>query len=532
MKRNDEYILKRIKPPSKMSVDLSTEDYKTKKLEKVYEYKDMGFSLNDSIDIVNGDMSLNKNTLKKKKKSRKSIVLFTIFIVIIVVCIMYFMRFSPDSTNAVQSDSVNQNIELELSQNETILIVGSDERPEVDKGSGTSKDVPGVRTDVMIMANIPKDGSRMVITSIPRDLNVFRPECYSYDYKTKKVNTSEKVPSQNNVKINSVYEQGGPQCLVKTIENFTDQSITRYAQMNFDDFSTVIDSLGGIEITAKDRVEDEILGTIIPRSGKYILDGNTTLNYARARHVIGTPMSDFDRMKRQQEIIDAALKSIENSMSPKVLMQIITGILPNMTVDNLGVNDVAKLVTKASSINKENIFMNTLPTLEEENIQGNILYDEIEVQNYFISINSKRPIHGQVIKDKDGIEATTLISLPRNIHLIYSGETSENKEILKNYLTQKGVSVSTTKDSRFKYRDSTIYANGRNADEAATIMYILQDAKISTEKVIVEKQDDSDLVIVVGENMSIQDIIPPGEIQVFIPSGVSQVKDILPVFLN
>lgn len=27
MKRNDEYILKRIKPPSKMSVDLSSEEY-------------------------------------------------------------------------------------------------------------------------------------------------------------------------------------------------------------------------------------------------------------------------------------------------------------------------------------------------------------------------------------------------------------------------------------------------------------------------------------------------------------------------
>lgn len=95
-----------------------------------------------------------------------------------------------------------------------------------------------------------------------------------------------------------------------------------------------------------------------------------------------------------------------------------------------------------------------------------------------------------------------------------------------------GINSNCFIDSRFKYRDSTIYANSRNTDEAATIMYILQDAKISTEKINVEKQDDSDLVIVIGENMSIQDIIPPGEIQVFIPSGVSQVKDILPVFLN
>ena len=127
---------------------------------------------------------------------------------------------------------------------------------------------------------------------------------------------------------------------------------------------------------------------------------------------------------------------------------------------------------------------------------------------------------------------TTLSSLPHSVHLIYNDKTHKNKDILENYLSQKGVRVSNIVDTRFNYHDSTIYANSRNADEDATMMYILQDAKISTEKINVEKQDDSDLVIVVGENMNIQDIIPPGEIQVFIPSGVSQVKDILPVFLN
>lgn len=532
MKRNDEYILQRIKTPSKMSVDMSLEGYKLKKLEKIYEYKDMGFSLQDSIDIVNGDASPNKRMLKKKKKNGKIATFFIVFVSLIALLIAYFLRFSPNNTNAVQSDSVNQDIEMTLSQNENILFVGSDERPKVDKGSGTSKDVPGVRTDVMIVASIPKDGSRMVLTSIPRDLNVDQPECYFYDYKSKKIDKSKTVPAQNNVKVNSIYEKGGPQCLVKTIDNITGQNITRYAQMNFDDFSAIIDSLGGVEINVKDRVEDEILGTIVPHSGTYVMDGNTALNYARARHVVGTSMSDFDRIKRQQEIIDATLESIKTSISPKVLTQVVTQVLPNMTVDNLNINDVAGLATKASKMNRENIFMNTFPTLGEENSQGNILYDETEVNNYFASINSQRPIHGQVAKDEKGIEATTLSSLSHSVHLIYNDKTHKNKDILENYLSQKGVRVSNIVDTRFNYHDSTIYANSRNADEAATMMYILQDAKISTEKINVEKQDDSDLVIVVGENMNIQDIIPPGEIQVFIPSGVSQVKDILPVFLN
>ena len=205
MKRNDEYILQRIKTPSKMSVDMSLEGYKLKKLEKIYEYKDMGFSLQDSIDIVNGDASPNKKMLKKKKKNGKIATFFIVFVSLIALLIAYFLRFSPNNTNAVQSDSVNQDIEMTLSQNENILFVGSDERPKVDKGSGTSKDVPGVRTDVMIVASIPKDGSRMVLTSIPRDLNVDQPECYFYDYKSKKIDKSKTVPAQNNVKVNSIY---------------------------------------------------------------------------------------------------------------------------------------------------------------------------------------------------------------------------------------------------------------------------------------------------------------------------------------
>lgn len=531
MKNSDERILRMIKQPSRMSVDVSIDEYKRQQIEKVYEYKSMGYSLKESVNIVNGDMRHSNVLLQKRKKNKKIfITFFVLMILLTIIFTSYFWYMSPKNTKAVQADNVNENKDISLSQDELILFVGSDERPDVDKGSGTSKDVPGIRTDIMTLISIPQDGSRAVITSIPRDLNIDRAECYEYDYKTKKISTSSKIPIQNNVKINSIYEQGGPQCLVKTIDGITGKNITRYAQMNFEDFSTIIDSIGGVEITTDSRVEDEILGTIIPRAGTYVLSGEKALDYARARHVIGTSMSDFDRIKRQQEIMQATLKKASNSLSPTVISQVVTKVLPNMTVDNLGINDAIGLMNKAVGMNRNNIFMSTIPVLDEENSQGNILYDEETVQDYFSSISSKRPIDGEVIDSESGYYGATIESFTQQIILVYNDKTIENKNSLEQFLSQNGIRYKAIKEDSMTPIVSTIYSNIHNSNETATMMYVLQDAKVSTEKINVEK-GEGDLVIVIGEKMNIQ-YIPQKNIKVFIPSGVSQVKDILPVFLK
>lgn len=528
MKNNQDYILERIKSPSKMSVDTSLDAYKKQQLQRVYKYQSMGYSLKESIDIVNGDRSYNK----KNKNNRKVIVTIVgICITAVVLLLSYFLYLSPKDIQAIQTENAKKDDNIALSQDEMILFVGSDERPAIDKGSGTSKDVPGVRTDVMALISIPQDGSRAVVTSIPRDLNVNRPKCSKYDYKTKKTSNTDIISPQNNVKINSIYEQGGPQCLVKTIDNITGENITRYAQINFDDFSTIIDSIGGVEITVNNRVEDEILGTIIPHAGVHVLDGEKALDYARARHVIGTPMNDFDRINRQQEVMKEVVNKIQNSLSPSVVSQIITKVLPNMTVDNLGINDALQIMNKASHLHKDNIFMGTIPVLQEENDQGNILYDNDIVKDYFSSITSERPINGQDIDDTRGFYGKTVNSSENTIMLVYEDDTENNKEKLEQFLYQNGFDVESIKKDTISSKTSTIYTNSYNANEAATMMYVLQDADISTEKLNINEYNDNCTVIVIGKEMNIYNI-PPADIKVFIPFGTSEIKNVLPVFLN
>jgi anionic cell wall polymer biosynthesis LytR-Cps2A-Psr (LCP) family protein len=77
--------------------------------------------------------------------------------------------------------------------------------------------------------------------------------------------------------------------------------------------STLIDALGGVEITVKERIpvggphhtgqplDEWVKGWIEP--GTQLMDGFTAQWYARSRHTT----SDFDRMRRQRELQQAIL---------------------------------------------------------------------------------------------------------------------------------------------------------------------------------------------------------------------------------
>ena len=89
--------------------------------------------------------------------------------------------------------------------------------------------------------------------------------------------------------------------------------IPYYATIDMYAFEALIDALGGVEITVKDRIplggphhtgqplEEWVKGWIEP--GTQRMDGYTANWYARSRHTT----SDFDRMRRQRELQQAIL---------------------------------------------------------------------------------------------------------------------------------------------------------------------------------------------------------------------------------
>ncbi|MBT4937061.1 LCP family protein [Candidatus Peregrinibacteria bacterium] len=178
-----------------------------------------------------------------------------------------------------------------------ILLVGQ---------GGRGHDGPEL-TDTMIVASIDFEKKNIVMLSVPRDFWVDTKqfggsrinEVYRNvkNYLETRFNTSEDIAREEAMRL-----------LISELENVVDIQIPYYARIDFDGFMQVINRLEGIEV----EVEKDIYDETYPdgnwgyelfelKQGIQTLDGETALKYSRSRH----DSSDFDRAKRQQNVIQA-----------------------------------------------------------------------------------------------------------------------------------------------------------------------------------------------------------------------------------
>jgi LCP family protein required for cell wall assembly len=168
----------------------------------------------------------------------------------------------------------------------TLLLMGLDQR------SGSA--LPG-RADVIMIANVDPVTRRVNLLSIPRDLWV-------------------EIPGHGENRINSAYfygefdggEGGGPGLVKSTLELNFGIDIDYYGTLDFECFERIIDILGGITVDVPEEIRDDrypddsygYMRIYIP-AGRQHMDGETALQYVRARH----QSSDFSRMRRQQQVL-------------------------------------------------------------------------------------------------------------------------------------------------------------------------------------------------------------------------------------
>jgi LCP family protein required for cell wall assembly len=171
-----------------------------------------------------------------------------------------------------------------------ILIVGSDSRENLPEGFDNFGSFGGERTDVIMVAHvIPGEGGQLL--SLPRDLKVAIPE--------------------NGVnKINAAFVFGGPDLLVRTVQDNFDIPIHHYVEIDFGGFARVVDALGGVTKTFEHAARDQKSGLDVD-AGTVVMDGETALAYARSRNyqelIDGSWTTvngnDIGRTQRQQEVL-------------------------------------------------------------------------------------------------------------------------------------------------------------------------------------------------------------------------------------
>jgi len=169
------------------------------------------------------------------------------------------------------------------------------------------------RTDTMIVVSINRTTNTVSMLSFPRDLFVYIP-----GWTMQRLNLAFTHGEQVG------WTGGGFGLLRQTIFYNFGINIHYYVEVKLSGFKQIIDTLGGVNLTVDCAIQDrELIGAEPPTQAKgpddkgyyvlpigaYTLNGDGALWYARSRH----SSSDFDRGRRQQQLLRAILRAARNS---------------------------------------------------------------------------------------------------------------------------------------------------------------------------------------------------------------------------
>ncbi|MGC9520261.1 MAG: LCP family protein [Anaerolineae bacterium] len=220
----------------------------------------------------------------------------------------------------------------------TVLILGIDEREQEEDFW---------RTDTMILATLDPVTMEAGVLSIPRDLWVPIPGYGEY-----RINQAHFLGDSQN------HPGGGPALAVETVEYNLGVEITYYVRVNFQAFIELVDRIGGIDIVVPEPISDYCYPTpdygceeLHIDAGEHHFYGDMALKYARIRHTTG---GDFDRARRQQQVIEAIMERVTDakllpqlaSQAPEIL-EVIEGSVkvdPDLQLDEIIA--LANLATK------------------------------------------------------------------------------------------------------------------------------------------------------------------------------------------
>jgi len=183
----------------------------------------------------------------------------------------------------------------------TILVLGSDERPEGTLEPGVSG-LPA-RADSILLMHVGLGSVKKL--SVLRDSPV-------------------DIPGHGLQKINAAYAFGGAPLMIKTVEAYLGNGleINHIIEVSFEDFPDFIDSLGGIDVKLDDCIRSNSFGGKRVRlsKGEHHLDGDEALAFSRVRkNECDISEDDRDRAARQQKVMSAIRSQI---LSPSTFFRL------------------------------------------------------------------------------------------------------------------------------------------------------------------------------------------------------------------
>ncbi len=243
---------------------------------------------------------------KKKKKHRFLKLIATVLVTVFVFCSVFIFVFAMMSGYTRNDLESNQYVSALALKNSplvsNILLLGVDGKAESSS-----------RSDSMILVSVDLAHMKIKLTSFLRDSWV-------------------EIPSKGKkAKLNSACSSGGPQLVVDTIEYNFGVDIDHYIMVDFDMFTQIIDSLGGVTVEVTKKEADFINKTTrqTVESGESVtLNGDEALVYCRIRKLD----SDYMRTFRQRKVISALINQAKKA-GISALIDTLNNVFPLIQTD-------------------------------------------------------------------------------------------------------------------------------------------------------------------------------------------------------
>lgn len=369
--------------------ELSTKLYKKKNLKnEIVEYNDYIKMLDDLYNnVIDGAIVPgNYDTLFRNEAGFENIV--------------YDTKVIYEYSEKRQNEDLNIVSDKDFSEPLTFLFLGVD-----SEGDGLNANAAFNGDTLMLMSFNPKTLSS-VLLSIPRDTYV-------------------PIACNNNryAKINSSAAYGTG-CVISTINKFLDINIDYYVKINFKGVVDLVEAVEGVEVDVEaptymanayggkvceqnsDRQWGDKLVCINP--GLQVLNGEQALAYARCRHMyIG---SDLDRVRHQQQVVEALANKVLHFNSIKEFQDIL-----NAVSKNIATNMDTDTILSGYNVAK-NVLGNKLSGKDSLNIQ------KASLETY--SLNVYVPSQGRKTSAQ-GYYESSLEDIKKAFNIVLGKETEE-----------------------------------------------------------------------------------------------------------
>ena len=216
-----------------------------------------------------------------------------------------------------------------------VLLIGSDERENSADGSA--------RADSIMMLSVDSRKNTWKLVSFERGVGV-------------------SIPNRGDDWLTHTYAYGGANLLMKTLQEYFKVDVSRYVKIDFSLFETAITDIGGVVVDMSQAEADYMNGIAGEQkwtAGTARLDGPTALVYARMRKLD----SDWERVERQREVVQAAADQVATLSLPKLDL-IANKLLPRIET-NLTNGELWQLLFKMPVLLGKQAQQMTVPEREE-----------------------------------------------------------------------------------------------------------------------------------------------------------------------